>query len=52
MSILEQTAKPSLSVVIASCVGPPFITKCLESLNEQRESIEVIVVDRAGETVA
>lgn len=25
---------PRLPVVIASCVGPPFITRCLESLGK------------------
>ena len=44
---------PQLSVVIASCVGPPFITRCLESLAAQRQQAEVefIVVDRAGDSV-
>ena len=47
-------ATPQLSIVIASCVGPPFITRCLESLAEQRgqASVECIVVDRAGGDVA
>lgn len=45
---------PDLSIIIASCVGPPFITRCLESLEPQREQgdIEFIVVDRAGGEVA
>ena len=45
---------PQLSVVIASCVGPPFITRCLESLAAQRQQalVEFIVVDRAGDKVA
>jgi glycosyltransferase involved in cell wall biosynthesis len=45
---------PELSVVIASCVGPPFITRCLESLGRQRDQgdVEFIVVDRAGGAVA
>jgi hypothetical protein len=45
---------PELSVVIASCVGRPFITRCLESLAKQRDqaNVEFIVVDRAGGTVA
>jgi glycosyltransferase involved in cell wall biosynthesis len=44
---------PQLSVVVASCVGPPFITRCLESLEKQRgqAEIECIVVDRAGSEV-
>jgi hypothetical protein len=45
---------PQLSIVIASCVGPPFITRCLESLDGQRSltDVECIVVDRAGGAVA
>ncbi len=45
---------PQLSIVIASCVGPPFITRCLESLDDQRAQadIECIVIDRAGGAVA
>jgi glycosyltransferase involved in cell wall biosynthesis len=45
---------PKLSIVIASCVGPPFITRCLKSLEGQIQQggIEVIVVDRAGGEVA
>jgi hypothetical protein len=45
---------PQLSIVIASCVGPPFITRCLRSLDDQRShgDLEFIVVDRAGEHVA
>ncbi len=47
-------ATPQLSVVIASCVGPPFITRCLQSLDKQRQQadVEFIVVDRAGDAVA
>ena len=47
-------AVPQLSVVIASCVGPPFITRCLESLAAQRQQgeLEFLVVDRAGGDVA
>lgn len=47
-------SKPEISIVIASCVGPPFITACLRSLEGQREAadLEVIVVDRAGGDVA
>lgn len=47
-------SKPRLSVVIASCVGPPFIDRCLRSLQEQRDGdmVEYIVVDRAGSDVA
>jgi glycosyltransferase involved in cell wall biosynthesis len=50
----NENPKPRLSIVIASCVGPPFINRCLESLEPQRAGtdIECIVVDRAGEAVA
>ncbi|MFO0839369.1 MAG: glycosyltransferase [Phycisphaerae bacterium] len=51
--------QPALSVVIASCVGPPFITRCLESLERctaalgsQGRDIEFIIVDRAGGATA
>lgn len=42
---------PKISVVIASKVGPPFITDCLASLAEQKNSpeFEVVVVDCHGE---
>jgi hypothetical protein len=45
---------PQLSIVIASCVGPPFILRCLASLETQREqgTLEFIVADRAGGEVA
>jgi len=45
---------PQLSIVIASCVGPPFIDRCLKSLCKQRDQaeLEFIVVDRAGGEVA
>ncbi len=41
---------PKLSVVIASCVGAPYISTCLRSLESQiqGDDIEVLVVDRAG----
>src|SRR4051812_26996157 len=47
-------SKPKLSIIVASCVGPPFISRCLESLEKQigNEDIECIVVDRAGGEVA
>lgn len=46
-------SKPELSIIIASCVGQPFINRCLESLEQQiQENIECIVADRAGESVA
>ncbi len=47
-------SQPDLSVIIASCVGPPFITRCLESLDAQRDRgmLEFIVIDRAGGEVA
>ncbi len=45
---------PKLSIVIASCVGEPYISRCLQSLEKQRaqSGLEFIVVDRAGEEVA
>lgn len=46
---------PTVSVVIASIVGPPFIDDCLASLYAQKEApdFEVIVVDcRGPENVA
>lgn len=45
---------PQLSIIIASCVGPPFITRCLDSLSKQRNQaeLEFIVVDRAGGDIA
>lgn len=47
-------SKPKLSIIIASCVGKPFINRCLESLEKQiaNEEIECIVVDRAGGEIA
>ncbi len=47
-------SRSRLSVVIASCVGPPFIDRCLRSLQPQRleDEVEFIVVDRAGGNVA
>src|SRR3990172_4787049 len=43
-----------LSIVIASCVGPPFINHCLESLERQciEANVECFVVDRAGGNTA
>ncbi|MFN0109144.1 MAG: glycosyltransferase [Blastocatellia bacterium] len=45
---------PKLSIVVASCVGAPFINRCLESLATQRHQadLEFIVVDRAGVDIA
>ena len=45
---------PQLSIIIASCAGPPFITRCLKSLEAQRNQagLEFIVVDRAGGEIA
>ena len=45
---------PQLSIIIASCVGKPFITRCLKSLESQRDQadLEFIVVDRAGAAIA
>ena len=45
---------PQVSIIIASCVGPPFITNCLRSLEKQRNEadLEFMVVDRAGGEVA
>ncbi|HEX6125687.1 MAG TPA: glycosyltransferase [Pyrinomonadaceae bacterium] len=50
----NKNAKPRLSIVIASCVGNPFIDRCLKSLEPQvaGADIECIVVDRAGEPVS
>ncbi|REJ78246.1 MAG: glycosyltransferase [Acidobacteria bacterium] len=47
-------SKPELSIVIASCVGSPFIDRCLESFHDQiaGKDIECIVVDRVGGAVA
>jgi len=47
-------SSPKLSIVIASCVGPPFVNRCLESIEKQRGQgdFEVIVVDRAGPAVS
>lgn len=47
-------SKPKLSVIVASCVGSPFIDRCLESLEKQikNKEIECVVIDRAGEEVA
>ncbi len=46
--------KPKLSIIVASCVGSPFINRCLGSLEEQVEkaNIECIVIDRAGGEIA
>lgn len=46
--------KPDLSIVIASCVGSPFIDRCLESIQDQLidRSVECIVVDRVGGALA
>ena len=46
--------KPKLSIVIASCVGAPFIDRCLKSLEPQvvGQNVECIVVDRNGEELA
>ncbi|MFB3903295.1 MAG: glycosyltransferase family 2 protein, partial [Acidobacteriota bacterium] len=45
--------RPSLSIVIASVAGGDCLFRCLDSLREQAGSsdIEVIVVDRSGETI-
>ena len=50
----EVAPHPTLTVVIASCVGPPFLPACLRSLEPQRQgdAIEFIVADRAGDAVA
>lgn len=48
-------SKPKLSIVIASCVGEPFIKRCLESIEKQIAAdapVECIVVDRAGGATA
>ena len=48
------SSNPRLTIVIASCVGSPFIDRCLKSIEGQilEKDIECIVVDRAGEPVA
>lgn len=45
---------PKLSIIVASCVGAPFIDRCLNSLKDQvfKEEVECIVVDRAGDELA
>lgn len=45
---------PKLSIVIASCVGSPFIDRCLKSLEDQIsvDQVEYIVVDRSGKELA
>lgn len=47
-------SKPSLSIVVASCVGEPFIDGCLKSIESQNigDEIECIVVDRVGADLA
>ena len=51
----KEMTKPKLSIIVASCVGAPFINRCLKSLEKQAahsEEIECLVVDRAGGEVA
>lgn len=50
----NDSIKPKVSVVIASCVGAPFLPACLRSLESQRrgEEVEFLVADRAGGEVA
>lgn len=50
LSPVKNMSKPKLSIVVASCVGAPFIDRCLNSLKDQisRNDVECIVVDRAG----
>lgn len=45
---------PKVSVVVASCVGAPFIDRCLQSLERQvaDDQTECIVVDRGGPELA
>jgi glycosyltransferase involved in cell wall biosynthesis len=45
---------PKLSIIVASCVGAPFIDRCLKSLLDQVSigQVECIVVDRSGEELA
>src|SRR5215813_5759778 len=47
-------SESKLSIVVASCVGPPFISRCLKSLELQckTHNVDCIVVDRAGGEVA
>ncbi len=46
----RENTRPTVSVVIASVVGPPFIDDCVASIFAQRNapSFEVIVADCAG----
>lgn len=52
--MITENNQPRLAIVIASCVGSPFIDRCLRSLEPQLQGtdIECIVVDRAGKGVA
>lgn len=47
-------SKPRFSIVIASCVGAPFIDRCLKSIETAVAGgeIECIVVDRTGPELA
>jgi Glycosyl transferase family 2 len=50
----QSTSPPQLSIVIASCAGARFITRCLRALEPQcrGREVECIVVDRAGGAIA
>src|SRR5215831_3384244 len=47
-------SQAKLSVIIASCVGAPFISRCLQSLEGEcvAAGVECLVIDRAGADVA
>ncbi len=47
-------SKPKLSIIVASCVGAPFIDSCLRSLEDEAsaDEVECLVVDRRGSEVA
>jgi hypothetical protein len=47
-------SNPKLSIVVASCVGAPFIDRCLKSLEDSvtKGDIECLVVDRTGPELA
>ena len=47
-------SNPKLSIIIASCVGSPFIDRCLKSLENQvvPGDVECLVVNRAGDALA
>jgi GT2 family glycosyltransferase len=54
MTMQEQTAKPALSIVIASVNGYDYIAQCLDSLERQRrkDMAEVIVLEASEDGTA